>query len=163
MDGHMISKKDLKFLEIIDKLEPQALCLRAHIAALVVKNNKILLKHTNDWHCQYPCTELGCIRNKMNIKSGERREICYGICAEQWIIAKAALKGISLKGATLYCTKHPCRICSSLIAESGIKRVVYQEGYPEVLDHFNILHDSNVKIEQGPNTKFKKLGGAHTI
>jgi len=136
-------------------MEPRAKCLRANIAALVVKNGRILFKHTNDWHRQYPCSKIGCIRDIKHIKSGERREICYGMCAEQWIIAKACKKGVSLRGATLYCTKHPCRICSSLIAESGIKRVVYQEGYPEVLPHFDILRDSGVKVEKGPNTNLK--------
>lgn len=136
-------------------MEPKAKCLRANIAALAVKNGKILFKHTNGWHYQYPCSKIECIRNKWSIKSGERREICYGMCAEQWIIAKAVKKGISLKGATLYCTKHPCRICSSLIAESGIKRVVYQEGYPEVLPKFDILKDSGVRVEHGPNTNLK--------
>lgn len=161
----MITKKDIKFLELIDKMEPGALCLRANIAALIVKNGKVLFKHTNNWHCQYPCNKIGCIRNRRHIKSGEKREICYGMCAEQWIIAEAVKKGVSLRGATLYCTKHPCRICSSLIAESGIKRVVYQEGYPEVLPHFDILRDSKVKVERGPNTTFKskKIAASHTI
>jgi len=151
----MITKQDYKYLQIIDKFEPKALCLRANIAAIAVKNGKILFKHTNDWHCQYPCSKIGCIRNIKHIKSGEKREICYGMCAEQWIIAKAVKKGVSLRGATFYCTKHPCRICSSLIAESGIARVVYQERYPETLPHFNILRDSGVKVEQGPNTNSK--------
>lgn len=151
----MITKSDIKFLELIDRMEPAAKCLRANIAAVVVKNGCVLFKHTNDWHNKYPCDKIGCIRNRKRIKSGEKREICYGMCAEQWIISQAVKKGISLKGATLYCTKHPCRICSSLIAESGIKRVVYQEGYPEVLPRFDILRDSNVKVEKGPQTNFK--------
>lgn len=161
----MINKKDCKFLQLIDKLEPSAKCLRANIAAVVVKNGKILFKHTNDWHKKYPCDKIGCIRNRLHIPSGKKREICYGMCAEQWIIAEACKRGISLKGATLYCTKHPCRICSSLIAVIGIKRVVYQEGYPEVLPKFDILKTSGVKVEKGPNTVFKskKIVKSHTI
>jgi len=151
-----ITQKDRKFLEIIDRMEPKAHCLRANIAACIVKNGKVIVKHCNDWHPEYDCRKIGCIRNIMKIKSGTRREICYGICAEQWCFSLAAKKKISLNGATIYITKHPCRVCSSLIAESGIKRVVYQEGYPDILPHFNILKDKGIKVEQGPNIIYPK-------
>jgi dCMP deaminase len=147
-----ITKEDIKFLEIIDEMEPKANCLRANIAALIAKDGKILVKHTNDWHPETNCKELGCIRNIQNVKSGTQRETCYGLCAEQWCIALAAKEGISLKGATIYITKHPCRVCESLIAESGITRVVFQEGYPDALPNFNILKEKGIGIEQGPNT-----------
>lgn len=151
-----INKQDLEFLKIIDRMEPKANCLRAKIAACLVKNGKVIVKHCNDWHPEYECKKIGCIRNIMKIKSGERREICYGMCAEQWCFAIAAKKQISLKGATIYCTKHPCRVCSSLIAEAGIKRVVFQEGYPEVLPRFDILKAKGITVEQGPNIIYPK-------
>ncbi|MBD3156511.1 hypothetical protein GF369_01655 [Candidatus Peregrinibacteria bacterium] len=149
-----ISKEDKKFLRIIDEMEPNARCLRANIAAAIVKDGSIIVKHTNDWHPEYDCTRLRCIRDKMDIISGQRREICYGLCAEQWCLARAAKKGISVKGATIYCTKHPCRVCSSLIAESGIKRVVFQEGYPEVIPQFDILKDRGIVVEKGPSIEY---------
>ena len=151
-----ITKEDIKFLEEIDKMEPDAHCLRAQIAAMIVKDGKVLVKHTNDWHDEHPCSEIGCIRNIRKVPSGEKREICYGLCAEQWAITIAAKKGISVKGATIYCTKHPCRICESMIAEAGIKRVVYQEGYHDVLPKFNILKAKGITVEQGPKTDYKK-------
>lgn len=150
-----ISKKDIKFLQIIDAMEPNAKCLRAHIAALITKGGKVLVKHTNNWHKEANCACIGCIRNIRKIKSGTRREICYGMCAEQWCIAEAAKKGISIKRATIYVTKHPCRVCESLIAESGIKRVVYQEGYPDALPNFDLLKKRGIKVEKGPNTDKK--------
>ena len=150
-----ITKKDLKFLEIIDILEPTAHCLRATIACIIVKGNKVLVKGTNDWHPEADCRKIGCIRNILKVESGTRREICYGICAEQWCVAEAAKKGISLDGATAYVTKHPCRICESLLTEAGIKRVVFQEGYPDVLHKFNLFKQHGVIVEQGPNTDKK--------
>lgn len=160
-----ITKKDYIFLQKIDRLEPKAKCLRAQIACLIVKNNKILVKHTNDWMNGYACSDIGCIRNIYKVPSGSKREICYGLCAEQWALSLAAKAGISVKGATLYCTKHPCRICSSMIAVAGIKRVVYQQGYPEVLPGFDILKSSGIKVDQGPNTEYKNphLSKSHTI
>ncbi|MFA5830164.1 MAG: deaminase [Candidatus Gracilibacteria bacterium] len=161
----MITKTDYKFLQQLDKIEPKALCLRAQIACMIVKNGKVLVKHTNDWMKGYPCSKIGCIRNILKIPSGTKREICYGICAEQWALSIAAQKGISVKGATAYVSKHPCRICSSMLAVAGIKRVVYQEGYPDVLPNFDILKTSGIKVEQGPNTEFKdpRVPKSHTI
>lgn len=161
----MITSEDKKFLELLDQAEPKALCLRAQISAMFVKKGEILIQHTNDWHKEYNCSKIGCIRNEMQIPSGHRREICYGVCAEQWCLALAAKEGISLEGSTLYVTKHPCRICSSMVAIAGIKRVVYQEGYPDTIENFDIFKSTKVKVEVGPNTKFKsqKVSKAHTI
>lgn len=151
----MITPADIRFLERLDKKEPHAKCLRAVIAAIIVKNGKILVEHANDWHKEYNCGKIGCIRNEMNIPSGHRREICYGICAEQWCLALAASKGVSVKGATIYVSKHPCRICASMIAISGIKRVVYQEGYPDAMKNFDILAKKKIKVDRGPETAYK--------
>lgn len=161
----MITQKDYQFLQKIDQLEPKAHCLRAQIACMIVKNGQILIQSTNDWLKGYPCGSIGCIRDIQKVPSGSKREICYGLCAEQWAISLAAKDGISLKGATLYCTKHPCRICASMIAVSGITRVVYQEGYPDVLPNFDILKTSDIEVEQGPNTEFKdeKRLKSHTV
>lgn len=149
-----ITDEDKRILEEIDNKEPLANCLRAKIAAAIVKDGKILEIHCNDWHPETPCTEIGCIRNIKKIKSGHEREVCYGICAEQWCLALCAKKGISVEGATIYCTKYPCRVCSSLIAEAGIKRVVYQEGYPDVLPNWDILDSKGIIVEQGPNINY---------
>jgi len=152
-----ITKKDIKFLEILDKMEPKAKCLRANIAAMFVRNNKILVRHTNDWHHEVDCRKVGCIRNIRHVPSGTKREICYGMCAEQWCLSLAAKKGIKTQGTTCYITKHPCRVCESLLAEAGIKRIVYQEGYPDALPHFDLLRRKKIKIEKAPNTA-KKSG-----
>jgi dCMP deaminase len=150
-----ITKKDLKFLEIIDTIEPTANCIRANIACILVKNGKVLVKATNDWHAELNCKKIGCIRNIRNVASGTCREICYGLCAEQWCLVEAAKKGLSVKGSTAYITKHPCRICESMLTEAGIKRVVFQEGYPDVLPKFHLFKTRGVIVEQGPNTDKK--------
>ncbi len=160
-----ITKKDIKFLEILDKMEPNAKCIRANIAAMLVKNGKILVKSTNDWHKEADCRKIGCIRNIRKIKSGTQREVCYGMCAEQWCLSLAAKKGLKILGATCYVTKHPCRICESMLTEAGIKRVVYQEGYPDVLPKFNLFKSRKIKVEKAPETAYKKqdLPKAHSV
>jgi deoxycytidylate deaminase len=51
--------------------------------------------------------------------------------AEMAAICHAALRGVSIRNATLYCTTFPCHICASLIVAAGIRRVVYIEPYPK--------------------------------
>ena len=78
------------------------------------------------------CAERGeCMRRKLNIPSGTRHELGYARHAEQNAIIQAAKLGVSIEGATLYCTHQPCVICAKMIVNSGIKRVVYGEGYPD--------------------------------
>ena len=67
------------------------------------------------------------------IPSGERHELCRGLHAEQNAIIQAAYHGVGIQGATLYCTNHPCIICSKMIINAGIKRIVYEEGYADTL------------------------------
>ena len=72
-----------------------------------------------------------CLREKLGIPSGTRHEICYAVHAEQNAIIQAARLGSSIDGATLYCTHQPCVLCAKMIVNSGIRRVVYREGYPD--------------------------------
>ena len=55
------------------------------------------------------CLELGCLRDELGIASGTRQEICRAIHAEQNVIIQAALHGVSIEGATIYCTHTPLR------------------------------------------------------
>lgn len=94
------------------------------------------------------CKERGeCMRRKMNIASGTRAEVCYAIHAEQNAILQAAKLGISIEGATLYCTHQPCSVCAKMIVNVGIKRVVYQQGYPDQFS-LEIFEEAGVKLEQ---------------
>ena len=139
---------DKKFLKQLKKLAPKSTCLRAKVAALAVKAGKILATGDNSFHKCYDCNVIGCIRDIQQIPSGQRREICYGICAEQRLFAHAVQKGIKLAGATLYVTSHPCRVCEGIIAESGIARVVYIKGFPDVIPIYDTLKDFGLEVVQ---------------
>lgn len=69
----------------------------------------------------------------------------YVLHAEQNVIAYAARNGISTDGATLYITHSPCKECAKLIAQSGIKEVVYSKEYRDT-DGIDFLRDSNVNV-----------------
>lgn len=73
------------------------------------------------------------MREANEIPPGERHELCRGLHAEQNAIIQAANHGVSLRGSTLYSTTHPCVICTKMIINAGIQRVVYREGYADEL------------------------------
>jgi cytidine deaminase len=74
----------------------------------------------------------------------------YGriVHAEMHALMEAVRKGLSVHGATLYCTTFPCHICSRHILASGISRVVYIEPYPKSMTVR--LYDRMVKVDEEP-------------
>ncbi|MDD4923796.1 MAG: cytidine/deoxycytidylate deaminase family protein [Dehalococcoidales bacterium] len=116
---------DEYFLKIAAVVAERSTCLRHHVGAVAVKNKHILSTGYNGAAagCK-DCLELGCLRNEMNIPSGERHEICRAIHAEQNAIIQAALHGVSIEGCTIYCTHTPCILCAKMLANAKIKRFV---------------------------------------
>ena len=129
------TKWDKRFIELAWTIGSWSSCYQEnrHIGAVIVKNKRILTTGYNGAPAGIKsCTEKGeCMRRKLNIPSGTRHELCYAIHAEQNAIIQAAKLGISIEGATMYCTHQPCVICAKMIVNSGITRVVYGEGYPD--------------------------------
>ncbi len=146
-----MDKWDKRFMELADTVGTWSSCYKVdrHVGAVVVKNKRILTTGYNGAPSGVEsCAEKGeCIRQKLGIASGTKHEICYAVHAEQNAIIQAALLGVSLDGATLYCTHQPCVICAKMIINSGIRRVVYRHGYP---DDFSIelFKQSGMLIEK---------------
>ena len=119
------------------------------VGAVIVKDKRILTTGYNGAGSGISsCVDRGfCLREQMNIPSGTRHEICYAVHAEQNAIIQAAKLGVSVQGATLYCTHQPCSICAKMIINSGITRVVFDEGYP---DEFSIkmFNEAGVNVEK---------------
>ncbi len=124
------------------------------VGAVIVKDKRILTTGYNGAGSGISsCVDRGfCLREQMNIPSGTRHEICYAVHAEQNAIIQAAKLGVSVQGATLYCTHQPCSICAKMIINSGITRVVFDEGYP---DEFSIkmFKEAGVKVEKFADLK----------
>ncbi len=123
---------DKYFIEIATLVASRATCLRRKVGAVVVRDRRILTTGYNGAPSLVAhCEDTGCLRERLNIPSGERHELCRGLHAEQNAIIQSARSGVSLVGATIYLTNHPCFICAKMIINSGIKKVVYKEGYPD--------------------------------
>ena len=134
--GAMSRKKwDARFMDIAKKVAEWSSCHQENrqVGAVVALDKRILTTGYNGAGSGITsCKERGeCVRQKMNIKSGTRHEICYAVHAEQNAVIQAAKMGISIDGATIYCTHQPCVICAKIIINSGIRRIVYDKDYPD--------------------------------
>lgn len=142
------------FMEIAYLVAKRSTCLRRQVGAVVVKNKNILATGYNGaprgiTHCEV----TGCIREKLNVPSGERHELCRGLHAEQNAIIQAAFHGTSIAGAHLYCTNRPCIICSKMIINAGIEKVYYQDGYSDPLAEEMISESGLILIKMEPKAK----------
>ena len=128
-----MNKWDKRFMEMTELVSTWSSCIRRQVGAIIVKDKRILTTGYNgDPSGVSSCKDREkCIRIERNIASGTCQEICYAVHAEQNAICQAAKLGLAIDGATLYCTHQPCTICARLIINSGIKKVVYKNGYPD--------------------------------
>lgn len=136
------------FLNIAHAVALRSTCLRRHVGAVIVRDKHILATGYNGSPCGTPhCSETGCLREALNIASGERHEICRGAHAEMNAIAQAAQSGTSCRGATIYCTDQPCAYCAKAIINSGIVRVMYEQAYPDDLSSI-LLKEAGIDVMQ---------------
>ena len=140
-----------RFLEMAELVATWSSCYQENrqVGAVIVKDKRIMTTGYNGAPSGImSCKTRGeCLRRKMNVASGTKLELCSAVHAEQNAIAQAAKLGVSVDGATLYCTHQPCVICCKMIINSGIKRVVYRYGYP---DEFSIklFAEAGISVEQ---------------
>ena len=144
-------KWDRRFIEMCDVISSWASCFQENrkIGAVIVRDKRIMTTGYNGAPAGVKtCVERGeCLRRKLNIPSGTRHEICYAIHAEQNAIIQAARMGVSIDGATLYCTHQPCVLCAKMIVNAGIVRVVYRQGYPDDFAR-EMLNEGGVMLER---------------
>ncbi|MCI5791010.1 MAG: dCMP deaminase family protein [Clostridiales bacterium] len=130
-----MDKWDVRFMQMARLVASWSSCYQENrqVGAVIVKDKRILTTGYNGAPSGLvSCKDKGeCLRKKLNIASGTRQEICYAVHAEQNAIVQAAKMGISVNGATIYVTHQPCSICTKIIINSGIKKVIYREGYPD--------------------------------
>jgi dCMP deaminase len=125
---------DTYFMGIADLVATRSTCLRRKVGAILVKDKRILTSGYNGAPSGVThCIETGCLRDRLNVPSGEKHELCRGVHAEQNAIIQAANHGITVKGSVLYCTNQPCSICAKMIINAGIEKVYFQNGYNDPL------------------------------
>ena len=120
------------FMDMAELVSKRSTCIRRAIGAVIVKDNRLLTTGYNGAPINIEhCIDVGCLREELNVPSGERHELCRGIHAEQNAIIQAARYGIKINGSIMFCTNQPCSICSKMIINAGIKKVYYRDRYPD--------------------------------
>ena len=139
---------DKYFMEIAQVVSKRSTCLRHKNGVVLMKNKHIISTGYNGAPSGLRhCGEVGCLRMKNRIPSGERHELCRGAHAEANAIVQAALHGTSTEGSTMYSTHQPCSFCAKLIINAKIKEVVYIHSYPDKLA-LELLIDAEVKLRK---------------
>ena len=146
-----MDKWDVRFMEMARLVSTWTSCHtegRA-IGAVIVKDKRVMTTGYNGAPAGLQtCKEKGeCLRRKLGVQSGTRAEVCYAIHAEQNAIIQAAKLGISIDGATLYCTHQPCSVCTRMIINAGIRRVVYENGYPDDFS-LDLFRQAGIPLEK---------------
>ncbi len=147
---------DEYFMSIAEQVSGRSTCVRRHCGAVIVKQKRILATGYNGVptglrHCE----DVGCLRDRLGIPSGQQHELCRAIHAEQNAVVQAARHGTTIDGSTAYCTHQPCVLCAKILINAGIVEIVYRDSYPDALAE-ELLSEAGVvprKIASAPPTE----------
>lgn len=146
----MISRPswDEYFISIAKLVSTRSTCLRRSVGVVLVKDRRILATGYNGAPSNIDhCEKTGCIREKLNVPSGHRHELCRGLHAEQNAFLQAALHGTSVNGSIMYSTTQPCIICAKMIINAGIREIVIADGYPDKMSQ-EFLKQAKIKLRK---------------
>lgn len=139
---------DEYFMEVATVTAKRTTCLRRSVGAVIVRDRHIVATGYNGAprglkHCGE--MEGGCLRQKLQVPSGQRHELCRALHAEQNAIIQSATSGQSVEGGTIYVTHQPCVICAKMIINAGIKKIVVKEGYPDELAQ-ELINEAGIEM-----------------
>ena len=150
---------DEYFMEMAHVVSKRSTCMRRKVGAILVKEKHILstgyngapkgLKH---------CSEVGCLREELNVPSGERHELCRGLHAEQNVIIQASLHGVSLERSTIYATHTPCNLCAKMLVNAKIKRLVSFGKYDDS-SFIDLFREAGIEVDtkKRPSSRIEYL------
>lgn len=137
---------DEYFMQVAKLVASRSTCLRRQVGAVLVRNERIISTGYNGSPSGIiHCDKTGCLRDTMQIPSGQRYELCRGVHAEQNAIINAAFYGIATADTALYCTEQPCLICARMIINAGINRIIHSGDFQ---DHIalNLITEAGIQI-----------------
>ncbi len=138
------------FMKIAFLVAERSTCLRRKVGAVAVKDRRILATGYNGAPSGLAhCLDIGCLREKLKVPSGERHELCRALHAEQNVIVQAARHGGSIEGATIYCTTQPCVICTKMLINVGVQAIYFAQSYPDDFSR-EMIAESGIVFEELP-------------
>ena len=138
-DAHIIKQEryDKAYLRMAREWSFLSHCERKKVGAIVVKGNMII----SDGYNGTPSGFDNCCEDEENYTKW------YVLHAEANAIMKIAKSTNNVDGATLYITLSPCRECSKLIHQCGIKRLVFINKYKDT-SGIDFLREAGVELVQ---------------
>jgi dCMP deaminase len=131
---------DEYFMQIARTVATRATCPRASVGAVLVREHRILTTGYNGAPRGVAhCSEVGCTLVNDHCARATH--------AEANAVVQGALHGVSLEGATAYCTHQPCVNCSKLLISAGVVKIIYEEAYPDPIAA-ELLAEAGVAIAQ---------------
>lgn len=146
---------DSYFMDMAYMAATRATCPRRHVGAILVNEKKILGTAYNGSPAGTPdCYEEGCLMTETYEKDGDevvKKERCTRtIHAEQNLLLFT--DRIHRNGATVYVTDQPCWTCTNMLANSGIKEIVFHRPYVKDGDQVQgLLQQKGVTIRHLEN------------
>ena len=130
-------KYDIAYLRIAAEWSKLSYCKRKQVGAIIVRDRMII----SDGYNGTPTGFENCCEDEEGLTQW------FVLHAEANAISKVARSTQTCENATLYITLSPCKECSKLIHQSGIKRVVYQHGYRDITG-LEFLEKAGVVVTQ---------------
>lgn len=151
--SNRVTKENL-YLNIAQECAKRGTCLRRNYGAVIVNNDEIISTGYSGAPRGKPnCCDIGkCLRQELNIPSGERYELCRSVHAEmnacihakrrEMLRSVMYLCGIDVKTGKLYKETKPCTLCTRVIMNSGINRIIIRQSQEE----FDVVYVSDMEI-----------------
>ena len=137
---------DEYFMKIAHVVATRSTCLRRQVGAVLVRDKRMLTTGYNGAPSGMKhCEDVGCLRDKLKIPPGERHELCRGLHAEMNALLQAAIHGVRVEGASLYCTSSPCALCAKMLINVGVRKIYTDSDYPDELAA-EFLRDARVVL-----------------
>ena len=137
------------FLELADAASKRATCDRGRSGCVIVRDKQVLATGYVGSPAGLPhCDDVGHLLKKVIQEDGKVTEHCLRtVHSEQNVICQAAKRGIPMEGATIYTRMTPCRTCTMLLINCGIKRVVCERKYQQAEESEKLFTEAGVNIE----------------
>lgn len=139
---------DEYFIQVADTVAQRATCDRGRSGCIIVHDKRILVTGYVGSPVGFPhCDDVGHQLKVVIHEDGSKTKHCVRtVHAEQNAICQAARYGISTANATLYCRMTPCRVCTMLIIQCGIIRVVCERKYHAGAESEALFKEAGIEL-----------------
>jgi dCMP deaminase len=143
---------DAYFMSIAHIVQSRSNCIRGARGAILTKDKRIIATGYNGTPSGVTdCDKGGCKRcldrAEGRIKSGEYKDLCICVHAEENALIQAAYHGVSTKGTTMYATVSPCTTCAKSIINAGVVEVIFDDEHSDDFGE-KLLLEAGVKVRK---------------